>query len=1034
MKCPPCLLVLLFLNVLCEGQPYIITTVAGADRLQDGSSAINAPLREPRAVAVDTSGNVYIADTSDNRIRKVNASGVIGTFAGTGVPGSQGDRGKAILAQLNGPTGLAMDTNGNLFVAERDGHRIRRISPDGIINTVAGTGRAGFSGDNSPAVNAEMRPYAVAVDSKGNLYIADGLNFRIRKVDANGIITTIAGNGSEGYFGDNGPASGALIDLVTGIAVDSNGNVYIADVINERVRKIDSSGMITTFAGSGDFGTIGDGLAATSAVLLPQGVAADNSGNIYISDFNRDVVRKVNIASGLISTVAGNGSTGFSGDDGTAVRASLNSPFGLAVDSSNQVFVADLGNSRVRRVSGGVITTTAGTTIRDGGPATSAFLNFPGGIAVDGSNNIVVGDSANMEARRFSPGGNISAFGQLKGMPLGVASDQGGNFYVSDDEPVVVKVTPAGVTSILAGNGQDGYGGDNGPATSASISLPTSVAVDAAGTVYLTDFTHNRIRKVTSSGTISTFAGNGKFTFGGDNGPALSASFDPFDVATDNKGNVYIADRLNCRIRKITPDGIITTVAGNGTPGYSGDGGLATAAMLADPTGVAVDTAGNLYIADFGVVRRITASGLITTIAGNGTIFPSKGDGGPAAAAQLDPWRVAVDGSGNVYVSDSVNDHVRKLTAVMVKLAAMTIVGGNGQGGTVGTKLGAPLVVKVTDGSAGVPGVIVSFTVNPAAAATLSLSSAITLNDGTASVTVMLGNIAGPMTITASAAGVPSVSFFLTANPAVSPTAPHISSGGVVSAGLSAPAINILSPNAIATIFGEKFAPAGTSRQVSQDDLVNGRIPTMLAGVCAVFGATRAPIFGVFPGQLNVQVPQAAPGNTAVQVITNCDTPQAESSNKEAVTVQPVAPEFFYFLHNGSGHNPIAAINAITGVYVGASGLIPGGTFAPAKPGDLLMLFATGFGATNPLFGVGELPNVAAQVTGAVVIQFGGATLAAADILYVGLSQNAGLYQVNLRVPDSVVDGDQALVISIDGVSSPAGGYITVSRPSVTLQ
>ncbi|HYL73419.1 MAG TPA: hypothetical protein VEU96_04405, partial [Bryobacteraceae bacterium] len=629
--------------------------------------------------------------------------------------------------------------------------------------------------------------------------------------------------------------------------------------------------------------------------------------------------------------------------------------------------------------------------------------------------------------RRFVVGGVVNGFGQLKGAPTGVAVDQAGNFYATDDEPLILKITPAGVTTIVAGNAQDGYSGDGGPASSAMISAPTGVAVDTALNVYFTDFNNNRIRKVAMpSGTISTIAGNGKFQFSGDNGPALAAGIDPFDIAIDNRNNVFVADRSNNRIRKIAPDGTISTFAGTGTPGYAGDGGPATAALLDFPTGVAVDNSGNVFVADSGnsVVRRITASGLITTIAGNGQFRPASGDGGPAIAAQLDPQRVAVDATGNVFVSDLLNDRIRRLTPQVVAVKTMSIVSGNNQSGLAGSLLTARLVVKVTDtNGAGVPGVIVGFTANPSNGAIANPPQAITLPDGTASTAITLGVVPGNVSLVAST-GSNNIAFSLIA---ISPTAPVVSTGGIVSAGLSAPPVTKLAANAIATIFGDKFAPAGTSRVVAVSDLINGKLPTNLGGVCVLFGTQRAPMFAVFPGQLNVQVPQVT-GQVAVQVVNKCDTPQAESSTAITVAVQAASPEFFYFLHNGNGHNPIAALNAVTGVYVGAPGLLPGLLSKAVGPGDILTLFATGFGVTDPAFGPGELPGIAAQVTAPVSISFGGVLLAPSDILYVGVSQNAGLYQVNLRVPDGVPDGDQSLVITIGGVPSPSGAYLTVSR------
>ncbi len=1024
---------LILLPLFCCGlsfcQPYTISTVAGTERLLDGKQAVAVPLRGPIAVAVDSQGNVYIADRDDNRVRRVSAAGVISTFAGTGQAGYSGDRGEAKFARLNSPLAVALDSKGNLYIADYLNSVVRRVSPDGVINTVAGNGTVGFSGDNGAALSAQVDPIGITLDSKDNLYIADGLNFRVRKVDAKGVITTIAGTGKEGNTGDNGPALSAQIELPSDIAVDQDGNVFVATLY--WVRRIDAvSGKITTVAGSGTFGFIVDGVAATQALLAPSGLALDNHGTLFIADVNRNQVRRVDLASGLIATVAGNAFVGFSGDNGSAFQAELNSPYGLALNAGGDVYVSDLGNARIRKVSGGIITTVAGTDIRDGGQATSVFLNFPGGVAVDASKNFVLADTGNLEARRFTDGGSISGFGQLQmgSSPFAVAADQGGNFYVSDSEPRLLRITRDGVTTIVAGNGTDDYTGDGGPATSASISKPTGVAVDTANNIYVSDYRNNRIRKIAPGGLISTIAGNGKILASGDGGPALSAGIDPYDIATDDKLNLYVVDNFNSLIRKIDPSGTITTVAGTGTPGYSGDGGRATDAMLQFPTGVAVDKAGNLYVADNGnsVVRRVTAGGLITTIAGNGTSFPGSGDGGPAISAQLDPFRVAADSNLNIYVTDKANDRVRKLTPKGGVPSAMTVVSGNQQIGNVNIQVGSPLVVKVADrNGAGLAGVLVTFTASPSGSAIFSLSTAITLNDGTASTKVTLGSLVGAVTVTASADGVPSVSFTLTA---VSPTAPVISTGGIVSAGLSTPRVTALAVNSIASIFGNQFAPVGTNRQVSPADLVSGKIPNNLAGVCVIFGTQRAPILVVVANQLNVQVPELPPGPVSVQVITKCDTPQAETSNALSTQIQAAAPEFFYFTHTANGHNPVAAVNAVTGAYIGAPGLIAGVTFVPAKPGDILTIFATGFGATDPAIAPGEIPSAAAQIAASFSISFGGVTLAPSDVLYVGVSGNAGVYQLSIRVPDEVGDGDQQFVITIGGVASSAGGFITVQR------
>jgi uncharacterized protein (TIGR03437 family) len=1019
-------------NAWC--QRYTISTLAGTARLLDGGPAIAAPLRSPIAVAVDAQGNLYIADQADNRIRKVDLTGTISTYAGTGVPGFSGDLGPAMSAELNSPTGIALDSKGNMYVADAGNFVIRRIAADGTINTVAGNGHPNYAGDNGPAISAQIDPVAIAVDSHGNLYIADGLNYRIRKIDANGIITTIAGTGNAGNMGDGGPAMSAWLGFVTDLAVDNAGNVYIADYYNAEVREIDTTGMITDFAGGPLANMLQDGIPATTALILPDGVAFDGSGSLYISDtdvFNTEV-RRVDLSSGIIYPVAGTGEIGNSGDGGVAISAELGFPTGLAIQGG-AVYFADESNARVRKVANNIINTVAGTGIGDNGPATNAFLNFPQGVAIDGSGNVLVADTGNAEAREFKAGGNVKSVGELQGgRPAGAAVDNAGNFYVTDEKPTfpsalaqLLKIQPDGTTTLIAGNGPDGFSGDEGPATLAVLNAPHGVAVDAAGNIYVADRGNHRVRKVDTSGQINTIAGNGKAEFSGDNGLATSAGMDPFDVAVDSAGDVFVADQLNNRIREIAPNNTITTVVGTGLPGYSGDGGSAAGAQLKLPAGIALDSAGNIYIADEGNarVRRVNASGLITTIAGNGTLTPSAGDGGPAIGAQMNPIGIAVDAAGNVYVADSFNDRVRMLAPQTVRPGSMSIVSGNDQGGTVGTSLAAPLVLEITDSSgAGIPGEVVNFMVSPEGAATVNPSPAITLNDGTVTAMVTLGSNTGPITITAQSFGVSNISFSITAKASNSPS---IATSGVVSAGLSNPHVAVLSPNAIVSIFGTNFAPSGTA---AKGGVVNGQIETNVAGVCVEFATVRAPIFAVYPTQINVQVPSVAPGNVPVQVITGCDTPQAVASPPVTVQAQATAPEFFYFTLATSGASPIAAINALTGGYIGPAGLISGATFTPAKPGDYLELFATGLGATKPAFAPGMVPSGLASVTAPFSITFGGVTLKPAEILYMGLSQFAGLYQVNIQVPAGLAAGNQPLAITVGGVASPATAYIAVQN------
>ncbi len=331
-----------------------ITTVAGngtADYSGDGGPAALAALDEPCGVAVDFSGNLYIAAYHNNRIRKVSASGIITTVAGNGTVGFSGDGGRAASAQLYLPSGVALDASGNLYIADKGNNRIRKVSASGIITTVAGNGTGGYGGDGGPATSAQLSgPFAVTLDAAGNLYIADWTNQRIRRVSTSGVITTVAGNGAADYGGDGGPATSAPMYYPCGMAVDASGNLYFADNGNNRVRKVSTSGIITTVAGNGTGGYGGDGGAATAAQLWgPVGVALDSSGNLYIAEALNNVIRKVN-ASGIITTVVGNGTGGYSGDGSAAASAQLSEPYSIALDSAGNLYIADVRNQRIRKV------------------------------------------------------------------------------------------------------------------------------------------------------------------------------------------------------------------------------------------------------------------------------------------------------------------------------------------------------------------------------------------------------------------------------------------------------------------------------------------------------------------------------------------------------------------------------------------------------------------------------------------------------------------------------------------------------------
>ena len=382
--------------------PYTWSLVSGALpgglTLTDGGKISGTPIRAGMfnfGVRVQDSQSATATKTFTLTV--VSPTSGIYTVAGTGAYGFSGDGGPATSAQLNSPSGVTVDRTGNLFIADRGNHRIRKVSPEGVIVTVAGFANSGYSGDGGPATSARLSyPSGVAVDASGNLYIADTGSHHVRKVSAAGIITTVAGQGEEGYSGDGGPASSAQLRSPSGVAVDQSGNLFIADYGNDRIRKISIDGVITTIAGNGTSGYSGDGGPATGAQLSgPRRVALDASGNLYVADLGNNCIRKIS-PGGTITTVAGSGTSGYSGDGGPATSAKLNGPVSLTIDASGALFISDYSNFRIRKVSReGVITTVAGVgtygSSGDGGPATSAQL-APGGLVVDSLGNLYVAD------------------------------------------------------------------------------------------------------------------------------------------------------------------------------------------------------------------------------------------------------------------------------------------------------------------------------------------------------------------------------------------------------------------------------------------------------------------------------------------------------------------------------------------------------------------------------------------------------------------------------------------------------------------
>jgi hypothetical protein len=623
---------------------------------------------------VDSGGNVYIADYTNHRIRKITPDGVVSTLAGSGTATFADGTGAA--ASFNNPRGIAVDSVGSVYVGDYSNNRIRKITSAGVVTTLAGSATAGSL--DATGTNAQFRnPWGVALDSAGTVYVADYTNHRIRKVTFDGVVTTLAGNGTASSV--DGSGTNATFNNPRGIEVDSAGNVYTTE--GNRIRKITRAGVTTTLAGSGT-AAFADGSGATASFNTPHGITIDSNGTLYVADQTNHRIRKVT-SSGVVSTLAGSGTTTFT--DGTGTNATFNNPQGVAVDSAGTVYVADASNHRIRKIgtgrvqlplNRGVVTTLAGsgTTGATNGTGTSATFNDPRGVAVDLQGNLYIADTANNRIRKITPAGVVTTLagsataGSTDGNgtnatfngPWGIAVDSAGTVYVADTAGHRIrKITPGGEVSTLAGSGASGSSTD-GTGASATFWSPQGIAVDSAGTVYVAE--NGRIRKITPTGVVSTFAGNG-ISGSVVNGTGTNAGLSGANrVAVDLEGNLYIISQATFfSVRKITPQGVVTTLAGsgvnNGRNGFAN--GTGTSANFSDlMNAVAVDPMGTVYVVDYRRIRKITPGGVVTTLAGSANSGSTNATG--TSASFDNPWGIAVDSGGIVYVSE-LAERIRKI-------------------------------------------------------------------------------------------------------------------------------------------------------------------------------------------------------------------------------------------------------------------------------------------------------------------------------------------------------------------------------------
>jgi uncharacterized protein (TIGR03437 family) len=675
--------------------PPVLTTVAGRSWFvaAAGQQAVNLPLSAGvSSVGVDSSGNFYIPDPLNNFVLRVGTNGIAQVVAGNGIVGFSGDGGPAVDASLNGPIAVTVDANGNVYIADGGNYRIRKVTLDGNIATIAGNGVDQVSGDGGNAVFASLGyPRCLAFDSSQNLVICDSDFSVVRHITPSNIISTIAGtNGKSGYRGDQGNATLAFLSQPVAAASDSLGQIYIADSGNEVVRRVNSDGTIETFAGSVTAATGTDGGPATSvnfgSVL---GVAVDSTNSVYISDGIQARIRVVK-PSGIIATAAGNGTQGFAGDNGPPLNASFFHPSGLAVDASGRLLVSDKDNARVRAIT---LATSVATIAGNGqfratpnnSPGLQAYLFGPQGLAVDATGNLYFADAKNAVIRRYSPAGQITTFagsGLLDSVgpdavaatqsalnnPMGVTIGPAGAVVIADSgNNQIHRVGSDGIIHLVAGSPQAkaGSSGDNGPALSALLNNPAGTAYDSAGNLYIADQGNNKVRMISAaSGNITTLIGNGSALSSGDGFSATLASINsPSSVAVDGTGNVYVAESLGHRIRKVIPNGTISTYVGTGIAGSGINGALATGSNLGTLSNLAFDSQGNLCFSDesSNIVWRVLPDGTLSQIAGSGQAGFS-GDGGPATQAAFNsPTGLVFGPDGSLYIADSGNDRIRSV-------------------------------------------------------------------------------------------------------------------------------------------------------------------------------------------------------------------------------------------------------------------------------------------------------------------------------------------------------------------------------------
>gem|GEM_PF-426707 len=630
----------------------------------------------PTGMAKDADGNLYIADSKSNTIRKTAPNGLVTTVAG--LAGSSGSiDGIGAAARFNNPLGIAVGPDGTIYVTDTSNHTIRKISPSGVVTTLAGSPGVAGAVDGTGSAARFRFPSGVVVDAGNNVYVADSSNHAIRKITPIGVVTTFAGSlGHSGSADKTGTSAG--FNSPTGLAIDSSGNIYVADSGNNTIRKITAGAAVDTLAGlAGSIGSA-DGTNKTARFSNPTEIVVDGNGNVYVADSQNDAIRKITPA-GVVTTPAG--AAGATGSlDATGTSARFDSPAGLALVGTT-LYIADFGNNTIRRMASDLsVTTLAGKAGGEGSvdaTGADARFNFPAGVTVGQDGTTYVADFGNQTIRKVATNGAVVTLAGVPGVigtndgpglsahfnsPAGVAVRNDGTVFVADSfSSAIREITPGGVVKIFAGL-QANAGTNDGTGSAARFHVPIGIAVDTNGSVYVGDTDNNAIRKISPDGTVVTFAGTiGPDGHGTNDGLGTAAQFyGPQGVTIDPSGNVFVADNINSTIRQITPAGLVTTYVG--TPGLVGSSdGTGSDAGFNAPFGIAADKDGNIYIGDSGncTIRKISPVGVVTTIGGTAGKAGNL-DGTGADALFNTPEGVAVDNEGNIYVADAANHSIRK--------------------------------------------------------------------------------------------------------------------------------------------------------------------------------------------------------------------------------------------------------------------------------------------------------------------------------------------------------------------------------------